>query len=57
GLLDTIRAIQPPGKWKIVVVDAKSYQILSAACKMDDILEMNVSRKVLLCTSSNPDRS
>ncbi|KAI9025183.1 syntaxin-binding protein 2 [Phycomyces nitens] len=41
-LLDTIRSIQPPGKWKIVVVDSKSYQILNAACNMDDILEMNV---------------
>ncbi|KAL0095849.1 hypothetical protein J3Q64DRAFT_1617254, partial [Phycomyces blakesleeanus] len=42
GLLDTIRSIQPPGKWKIVVVDSRSYQILSAACNIDDILEMNV---------------
>ncbi|RUS20042.1 hypothetical protein BC937DRAFT_86503 [Endogone sp. FLAS-F59071] len=40
-LLDTIRAI--PARWKIVVVDSKSIKTLSAACKMFDILEENVS--------------
>lgn len=43
GLMDSIRSIQPPGKWKIIVVDSKSNQILNAACKMYDILEENVS--------------
>ncbi|KAI9313586.1 Sec1-like protein [Dichotomocladium elegans] len=42
-LMDSIKAVQPPGKWKIVVVDAKSAQILNAACKMYDILEENVT--------------
>ncbi|KAI8339302.1 Sec1-like protein [Blakeslea trispora] len=42
-LMDTIRSIQPPGKWKIIVVDSKSIQILNAACKMYDILEENVT--------------
>ncbi|KAG0168834.1 vacuolar sorting protein VPS33/slp1 [Apophysomyces sp. BC1015] len=42
-LMDSIKAIQPPGKWKIVVVDSKSIQILNAACKMYDILEENVT--------------
>lgn len=42
GLMDSIRAVQPPGKWKIVVVDSKSSQILNACCKMYDILEENV---------------
>ncbi|RUP27344.1 Sec1-like protein [Jimgerdemannia flammicorona] len=43
GLLDMIRSIQPPGRWKIVVVDSKSVKTLSAACKMYDILEENVT--------------
>ncbi|KAI9476316.1 MAG: hypothetical protein EXX96DRAFT_295434 [Benjaminiella poitrasii] len=43
-LMDTIKSIQPPGKWKIIVVDSKSTQILNAACKMFDILEENVSK-------------
>ncbi|RUS28437.1 hypothetical protein BC938DRAFT_481895 [Jimgerdemannia flammicorona] len=42
-LLDMIRSIQPPGRWKIVVVDSKSVKTLSAACKMYDILEENVT--------------
>jgi syntaxin-binding protein 1 len=41
--MDTIRSIQPPEKWKIIVVDSKSALILNAACKMYDILEENVS--------------
>lgn len=45
GLMDSIKSIQPPGKWKIIVVDSKSIQILNAACKMYDILEENVKRK------------
>lgn len=42
--MDSIRSVQPPGKWKIIVVDSKSAQILNAACKMYDILEENVSQ-------------
>ncbi|CDS07042.1 hypothetical protein LRAMOSA09565 [Lichtheimia ramosa] len=40
-LMDSIKAVQPPGKWKIVIVDSKSTRILNAACKMYDILEEN----------------
>jgi syntaxin-binding protein 1 len=43
--MDSIKSIQPPGKWKIIVVDSKSTQILNAACKMFDILEENVSSR------------
>ncbi|KAI8384493.1 Sec1-like protein [Radiomyces spectabilis] len=42
-LMDSIRAVRPAGKWKIIVVDSKSIQILNAACKMYDILEENVT--------------
>lgn len=41
--MESIRSVQPPGKWKIIVVDSKSSLILNAACKMYDILEENVS--------------
>lgn len=43
GLMDAIKAVQPPGKWKIMVVDSKSAEVLNASCKMYDILEENVS--------------
>ncbi|KAG1197272.1 hypothetical protein G6F70_006768 [Rhizopus microsporus] len=43
-LMDSIRSVQPPSKWKIIVVDSKSTHILNAACKMYDILEENVTR-------------
>ncbi|KAG1176540.1 hypothetical protein G6F71_003284 [Rhizopus microsporus] len=42
-LMDSIRSVQPPSKWKIIVVDSKSTHILNAACKMYDILEENVT--------------
>ncbi|KAI9243576.1 Sec1-like protein [Sporodiniella umbellata] len=42
-LMDTIKAVQPVGKWKIIVVDSKSSQIINAACRMYDILEENVT--------------
>ncbi|CAO3590379.1 unnamed protein product [Absidia cylindrospora] len=42
-LMDAIIAVQPPGKWKIMVVDSKSAEILNASCKTYDILEENVT--------------
>lgn len=43
GFLETIKSVQPAGRWKIVVVDSRSLKILSSACRMYDILEENVS--------------
>jgi hypothetical protein len=43
GYLETVRSVQPPARYKIVVVDATSVKLLSAACKMYDILEENVT--------------
>ncbi|KAI8338122.1 hypothetical protein BC941DRAFT_352196 [Chlamydoabsidia padenii] len=54
GLMDAIKAIQPPGKWKIVVVDSKSIGILNASCKMYDILEENVSIFLYIPFSDSP---
>ncbi|CAG8444162.1 14353_t:CDS:10 [Ambispora leptoticha] len=42
-LIDTIRSVQPPGKWKVVVVDVAAQKILLSSCKMYDILEENVT--------------
>ncbi|KAI9226938.1 MAG: Sec1-like protein [Piptocephalis tieghemiana] len=41
--LETVDSVQPPARWKLVVVDSKSVKLLSAACKMYDIMEKNVT--------------
>ena len=38
-----IKAVQPQGKWKVLVVDPASLKLLNAACKMHEILEENVT--------------
>jgi hypothetical protein len=45
GILDAIRSVQPPGGWKVVVVDEASLKIIESACKMFDILEEKVTCK------------
>lgn len=47
GFLDIIKSVQPSGRWKLVVVDSLSLKILNSACKMYDILEENVSARVV----------
>jgi len=42
-ILDAIRSVQPPGGWKVVVVDEASLKIIESACKMFDILEEKVT--------------
>lgn len=42
---DMIRSVDPPSKWKIMVVDAKSLKIMSAVLRVFDILEENVTRE------------
>ncbi|KAI0091472.1 Sec1-like protein [Irpex rosettiformis] len=41
--LDAIRSVNPPGKWKVLVVDEHSQQLLSSVLKQFDILEENVT--------------
>ncbi|GBE89630.1 Protein transport protein [Sparassis crispa] len=41
--LDAIRSVNPPGRWKILVVDEHSQQLLSSVLKQFDILEENVT--------------
>ncbi|KAI0035357.1 Sec1-like protein [Vararia minispora EC-137] len=41
--LDAIRSVNPPGKWKILVVDEHSQALLNSVLKQFDILEENVT--------------
>ncbi|KAJ3488640.1 hypothetical protein NLI96_g2690 [Meripilus lineatus] len=41
--LEAIRSVNPPGRWKILVVDEHSQQLLSSVLKQYDILEENVT--------------
>lgn len=38
-----IRGVQPAGKWKLLIVDAKSAKLLNTICKSHEILEENVT--------------
>ncbi|ESK97828.1 snare binding protein sec1 [Moniliophthora roreri MCA 2997] len=42
--LEVIRSVNPPGKWKILVVDEHSQKILGSVLKQFDILEENVTQ-------------
>ncbi|KAH8916053.1 hypothetical protein BT69DRAFT_1189502, partial [Atractiella rhizophila] len=44
GYLETIRSVQPPARWKIVVVDQWTRELINGVLKMYDILEENVQR-------------
>ncbi|KAF7297659.1 hypothetical protein MKEN_01389100 [Mycena kentingensis (nom. inval.)] len=41
--LEAIRSINPPGRWKILVVDEHSQKLLGSVLKQFDILEENVT--------------
>ncbi|KIJ55031.1 hypothetical protein M422DRAFT_64178 [Sphaerobolus stellatus SS14] len=41
--LDAIRSVNPPGRWKVLVVDEHAQRLLSATLKQFDILEENVT--------------
>ncbi|CCM01354.1 uncharacterized protein FIBRA_03404 [Fibroporia radiculosa] len=41
--LDAIRAVNPPGRWKILVVDEHAQQLLGSVLKQYDILQENVT--------------
>ena len=38
-----IKAVQPAGKWKLLVVDSRSARLLSSICKTHEVLEENVT--------------
>ncbi|KAG8871991.1 vacuolar sorting protein VPS33/slp1 [Tulasnella sp. 331] len=41
--LETIRSVQPPGRWKVVVIDEHAQRLLGAVLKQYDVLEENVT--------------
>ncbi|KAF8986449.1 vacuolar sorting protein VPS33/slp1 [Entomortierella lignicola] len=41
--MDSIDSIQPPERYKIVILDAKTNKIVLSACKMFDIMDRNVT--------------
>lgn len=43
GYLNAIRSVQPPSRWKILVVDNYTKTLLNSVLKMYDILQQNVS--------------
>jgi hypothetical protein len=45
--LNAIRSVNPPSRWKILVIDEHSQQLLNSVLKQFDILEENVTRAVL----------
>ena len=42
--LEAIRSVNPPGRWKILVVDEHSQRLIGSVLKQFDILEENVTR-------------
>lgn len=47
--LEAIRSVNPPGRWKILVVDEHSQKLLGSVLKQFDILQENVTR---MCVGS-----
>jgi hypothetical protein len=45
GFLEAIQSVNPPGRWKVLVVDDHSKRLLSAVLKDNDVLQENVTRK------------
>ncbi|KAF9940308.1 vacuolar sorting protein VPS33/slp1 [Mortierella alpina] len=42
-IMESIDSVQPPERYKIVVLDAKTNKIVLSACKMFDIMDRNVT--------------
>lgn len=52
--LEAIRSVNPPSRWKILVIDEHSQELLNFVLKKFDILEENVTRELDLTPSSTP---
>lgn len=52
--LDTVKSVNPPGRWKILVVDEHSQRLLSSVLRTFDILEENVTQIELLNQNRPP---
>jgi syntaxin-binding protein 1 len=53
--LGAIRSVNPPSRWKILVIDEHSQELLNAVLKKFDILEENVTRELGTHPSPMPD--
>lgn len=42
--LNTIRSVQPPSRWKVLVIDSFTKELLNSVLKMYDILQENVAQ-------------
>src|SRR5689334_7494832 len=50
---DMVQTVKPASGWKILIVDNESMRIISAACRMFDIMEEGVTCKlVAICTNA-----
>ncbi|SPO29474.1 related to syntaxin binding protein 1 [Ustilago trichophora] len=54
--LHTIRSVQPPSRWKVLVVDSFTKELLNSVLKMYDILQENVAQvdNIELSRASQP---
>ncbi|KAG9019182.1 vacuolar sorting protein VPS33/slp1 [Tulasnella sp. 427] len=52
--LDAIKSVDPPGKWKVVVVDEHAERFLKATLKQFDVLEQNVTLIESLASHREP---
>lgn len=52
--LDAIRSVNPPGKWKILVVDDFSQKLLGSVLKQFDVLQENVTLIELINSHREP---
>ncbi|KIY44952.1 Sec1-like snare protein [Fistulina hepatica ATCC 64428] len=52
--LDSIRSVNPPNKWKVLVVDEHSQKLLGAVLKQFDVLQENVTQIELITNRRSP---
>ncbi|KAF9461225.1 Sec1-like snare protein [Collybia nuda] len=52
--LEAIRSVNPPGKWKILVVDEFSQKLLGSVLKQFDVLEENVTLIESITSNRDP---
>jgi syntaxin-binding protein 1 len=50
-----LREVDPPGRWKVLVVDPQSLNLLNSCCKMSEILTENVTVVEGLLKKRNPN--
>ncbi|KAF8519040.1 Sec1-like protein [Hysterangium stoloniferum] len=56
GFLDAIRSVNPPGRWKVLVVDDHAQKLLGSTLKQYDILEENVTLIESINTHRTPQQ-